>query len=95
MTLNEKNPYEPPTSISWNINFNFYIRFKCSQEYKAIDKEVLSQLVQEGSANGKKILQNPQVVRAHSERIKGLFLCSVNKGSQASYSGHRMQIRQI
>ena len=77
------------------IIFLIYIRFKCSQEYKAIDKEVLSQLVQEGSANGKKILQNPQVVRAHSGRIKGLFLYSVNKGSQESYSGLRMQIRQI
>ena len=77
------------------IIFLIWIRFKCSQEYKAIDKEVLNQLVREGSANGKKILQNPQVVRAHSGRIKELFLYSVNKGSQASYSGHRMQIRQI
>ena len=77
------------------IIFLIYIRFKCSQEYKAIDKEVLNQLVREGSANGKKILQSPQVVRAHSGRIKGLFLYSVNKGSQESYSGHRMQIRQI
>ena len=75
--------------------FFIFIRFKFSQEYKAIDKEVLNQLVREGSANGKKILQSPQVVRAHSEPIKGLFLCSVNKGSQASYSGRRMQIRQI
>ena len=90
-----KIPYEPPTSISWNINFNFYIRFKCSQEYKAIDKEVLNRLVREDSANGKKILQSPQVVRAHLGRIKGLSPYSVNKGSQESYSGHRMQIHQI
>ena len=72
-----------------------YFRFKYSQEYKAIDKGVLNQLVLEGSANGKKILRSPQVVRAHSGRIKGLFLCSVNKGNPESYSGHRMQIRQI
>ena len=77
------------------IIFLIYIRFKCSQEYKAIDKEELNQLAQEGYANGKKILQSPQVVRAHSGRIKELFLCSVNKGNQESYSGHRMQIRQI
>ena len=92
MTLNEKNSY---INFMEYIIFLIYIRFKCSQEYKAIDKEVLNQLVREGSANGKKILQSPQVVRAHSGRIKGLFLYSVNKGSQESYSGHRMQIRQI
>ena len=93
MTLNEKNSLLH--QFRGILIFIFYIRFKCSQEYKAIDKEVLNQLVREGSANGKKILQSPQVVRAHSGRIKGLFLYSVNKGSQESYSGHRMQIRQI